>query len=89
MGLAVDIIKRDSQTYSESFIRSKLYSSIVATCLSVRTPIGQAEAIAHEFGVTPENVGCIVRREMASRTPRSNHPRSAHRDGKAFEHLSP
>lgn len=46
MGLAVDVIKRDGRTYSESFKRAKLHASIVATCLGVHTPIGQAEAIA-------------------------------------------
>jgi len=46
MRQAVDVIKRDSRTYSESFMRSKLHASIVATCLSVHTPIGQAEVIS-------------------------------------------
>lgn len=47
MGLAIDIIKRDGGRKSEKFSDEKLHASIVAACLSVRTPIGQAEAIAH------------------------------------------
>ena len=47
MNLAVDIIKHGGQRQSEQFMREKLHSSIVAACLSVRAPEGQAEAIAH------------------------------------------
>lgn len=47
MGQSVDIIKRDGLRDSERFLREKLHASIVAACLSVRTPVGQAEAIAH------------------------------------------
>lgn len=47
MSLAVDIIKRDNKKYSEPFSRNKLHSSIVATCISINTPEGQAENIAH------------------------------------------
>ena len=47
MNLSVDIIKRGGQRQSERFMREKLHASIVAACLSVRTPKGQAENIAH------------------------------------------
>ncbi len=47
MNLSVDIIKREGQRQSERFMREKLYVSIVATCLSVRAPKGQAEDVAH------------------------------------------
>ena len=47
MNLSVDIIKHGGQRQSEQFMRKKLHASIVAACLSVRTPEGQAEAIAH------------------------------------------
>ncbi len=46
MSHMVDVIKRDGKTY-ESFDRKKLHKSIVAVCLSVRTPQGQAETTAH------------------------------------------
>lgn len=44
--MSTDIIKRGGQV-SESFDRQKLHKSIVAVCLSVRTPRGQAETTAH------------------------------------------
>lgn len=43
----VDIIKRGRDAKSEPFLREKLHKSVVATCLSLRTPEGQAEIIAH------------------------------------------
>jgi transcriptional regulator NrdR family protein len=46
MNLSVDIVKRGNQRQSEKFMREKLHASIVAACLSVRTPEGQAEPIA-------------------------------------------
>lgn len=45
MSLAVDVVKRGNRP-SELFQRDKLHSSIVAACLSVQTPIRQAELIA-------------------------------------------
>lgn len=47
MVLSVDVIKRGGQRQSERFQRDKLHASIVATCLSVRTPEGQAITIAN------------------------------------------
>lgn len=46
MTLSVDVIKRGGQRQSERFMREKLHASIVAACLSVRAPEGQAEAVA-------------------------------------------
>ncbi len=46
MGLAVDIVKRSGKRDSEQFSTEKLHASILAACLSVRTPVGQAEVIA-------------------------------------------
>lgn len=47
MGLAVDIIKHGKKHRSEQFAREKLFASLVATCISVNTPVGQAEALAN------------------------------------------
>lgn len=47
VGPSVDIIKHGGQRESERFLRQKLHASIVAACLSIGTPVGQAEAIAH------------------------------------------
>ena len=44
--LNVSVIKRGGTRPSEKFIREKLQKSIVAACLSVHTPVGQAEATA-------------------------------------------
>lgn len=42
----IDVVKRGGQRPSERFSRDKLHSSVVAACLSVQAPVGQAEAIA-------------------------------------------
>lgn len=47
MVLAVDVVKQDGRRASESFERDKLHRSIIAACLSVKTPMGQAESIAN------------------------------------------
>lgn len=47
MSLAVDIVKREGRRPTESFERDKLHASILAACLSVRTPEGQADNVAH------------------------------------------
>jgi len=46
MSLGVDIIKHGGERPTERYKRDKLRSSIVATCLSVRAPEGQAEDVA-------------------------------------------
>jgi len=40
------VIKRSGQRATELFNEAKLLNSIQAACLSVRTPIGEAETIA-------------------------------------------
>jgi transcriptional regulator NrdR family protein len=47
MTLSVNIIKNNRMKTSESFNRDKLHTSIIAACLSVYVPDGQAESIAH------------------------------------------
>lgn len=47
MGTSVDVVKRGGHRPSEQFIRDKLHSSVMAACLSVKTPAGQAETIAN------------------------------------------
>lgn len=42
----IDIIKRDGLRPTESFIPDKLYASVRAACLSVRSPEGEAEITA-------------------------------------------
>ncbi len=43
---AILVVKRQGDRPTESFMRSKLHASVLAACLSVRTPDGQAEATA-------------------------------------------
>lgn len=46
MSGVVYVVKRQGERPTEAFKRSKLRASILAACLSVRTPEGQAEATA-------------------------------------------
>lgn len=43
----ISIIKRDGERSSEAFQLEKLHASILAACLSVRSPEGLAETTAH------------------------------------------
>ena len=43
MALIVDIIKHGGRRETEKYINDKLHRSIVAACLSVHTPEGQAK----------------------------------------------
>ena len=45
--LSTDVVKRGGKRQPEKFQRGKLHASIVATCLSVRAPEGQAETVAN------------------------------------------
>ena len=81
MTLAVDIVKRSGKRPSERFSQQKLQESIIAACLSVRTPIGQAEAIAKTVSESvirwldnkPEVTSHDIRR-IASRHLGAHHP---------------
>ena len=44
---AIDIIKQSGKRASETFAPEKLHHSVRAACLSVRSPEGEAETIAH------------------------------------------
>ena len=85
MGLAIDIVKRNGQRPSENFSKEKLHASILAACLSVRTPVGQAESIAHAVSESviswletkPEVTSHDVRR-IAAKHLRTHHPDAAY-----------
>lgn len=85
MGLAVDIIKRGGKRSTESFARDKLHASIVAACLSVRSPEGQAEATARAvcdavmvwLEQRPEVTSHDIRR-IASKHLAAYHPEAAY-----------
>ena len=79
------IIKRQGKRPSEAFQREKLHKSVLAACLSVRTPEGQAEATAtavcdavinwleHKPEVTSDDL-----RRKATETLASLHPDAAY-----------
>ena len=46
MQKTIDIVKRSGKRPSEPFSERKLHNSIVAACLSVRSPAGEADTIA-------------------------------------------
>lgn len=47
MGQVSFVVKRQGRRPTEAFSRDKLHASIMATCLAVKTPEGQAESIAN------------------------------------------
>jgi len=85
MGLAVDIVKRDGRRPTERFNRDKLHASIVAACLSVRSPEGEAETIALKvcdqviiwLELRPEVTSADLRRK-ATDTLEKFHPEAAY-----------
>jgi len=65
MDVLIDIVKREGERPSEAFDQKKLRASILAACLSVRSPEGEAETIAHK--VTSEVISwCLAKPEVTS-----------------------
>jgi transcriptional regulator NrdR family protein len=91
MNLAVDIIKHGGERQTEQFMREKLHTSIVAACLSVRAPEGQAEATAHAVcdaviiwlqqrpEVTSRDIRIIAARHLKSYHPEAAYLYEQHR----------
>jgi len=83
--LSVDVIKRAGKRPTEQFKREKLHASIVAVCLSTRTPEGQAEIIAksvcdvvEEWLEKRQEITSQDLRLIASKSLRSYHPEAAY-----------
>lgn len=82
---AIDIVKRAGRRPSEAFQRDKLHASIVASCLSVRSPEGVAESTAKSvcdaviiwLDTKPEVTSADIRR-VASATLERHHPEAAY-----------
>lgn len=80
-----DVIKRDGQRPTESFDPSKLHASVLAACLSVRTPEGEAMQIADKVcevvtqwcGAKPEITSADLRRKAAE-TLDIHHPEASY-----------
>lgn len=79
------IVKSGGKRASEEFQPEKLHQSIVATCLSLRTPEGQAEETARAVclevirwcGDRPEITSTDIRR-IASEVLAKHHPEAAY-----------
>ncbi len=79
------VVKRKGQRPSEAFQPHKLHASIVAACLSVRSPEGEAETIAHSvcsyieewLSIRPEVTSDDLRRK-ASESLAILHPEAAY-----------
>lgn len=71
MSVAADVVKAEGQRPTESYQRDKLYASVLAACLSVRSPEGEAELIAQKvcdavekwLGAKPEVTSGDLRRK--------------------------
>jgi len=85
MQQAIDIIKSSGKRASEQFNRNKLHASVLAACLSVRSPEGEAEmtaksvcdAIAIWLATKPEVTSADLRRK-ATETLEKHHPEAAY-----------
>jgi transcriptional regulator NrdR family protein len=81
----IDIVKRGGARATERFERNKLHASVLAACLSVRSPHGMAESAASsvcDMVITwcesrPEITSDDVRR-IASRHLELIHPEAAY-----------
>ena len=84
-GKAVDIVKRGGKRPSEPFARPKLHASVMAACLSVRSPDGVADATAGAvcdavivwLEAKPEVTSADLRRK-ATETLQRHHPEAAY-----------
>jgi len=85
MGKAIDVVKSGGKRPTESFDKSKLHASIVAACLSVRSPEGHAHDTAERVCETviiwcetkPEITSADIRRQ-ASKALETHHPEAAY-----------
>lgn len=85
MSLAVDVVKRGGRRPTEAFNRDKLHASVMAACLSVRTPEGTAhdtatrvcDALIIWCNDKPEVTSADVRRQ-ASKALETHHPEAAY-----------
>ena len=81
----IDVVKRGGKRTSERFDRDKLHASVLAACLSVRSPHGEAETAAHSVcdvviawtDSKPEITSSDVRRIAAGHLDRI-HPEAAY-----------
>lgn len=83
--MASDVIKRDGSRPTEAFDPAKLHASVLAACLSVRTPDGEAQQIADRVCETvarwcdtkPELTSADLRRKAAEALE-THHPEASY-----------
>ncbi|AHB42092.1 hypothetical protein RAAC3_TM7C00001G0229 [Candidatus Saccharibacteria bacterium RAAC3_TM7_1] len=81
----IDVVKRDGKRPSEHFNPDKLHTSIMAACLSVRSPQGEAsltaqtvcDAVEHWCGQKSEITSADIRRIASTHLERI-HPEAAY-----------
>jgi len=81
----IDIVKAGGRRPSERFNRDKLHASVLAACLSVRSPEGEAEEVANNvcdtvviwLNTKPEVTSADLRRKAAE-TLETHHPEAAY-----------
>jgi len=84
MASIIDIVKSEGKRPSEAYMRDKLHASILAACLSVRSPEGEAEMTAKKvclavelwLATKPEVTSADLRRK-ASEALEKLHPEAA------------
>ena len=82
---AIDVVKRSGRRPNEAFDRDKLLRSILAACLSVRSPEGEAETTASNV-VAAVIIWCEAKpavtshdiRRLASQHLERYHPEAAY-----------
>jgi len=84
MTLSIDIVKSAGRRPTESYKRDKLHASVLAACLSVRSPEGEAEMTTNKvcdvvekwLAAKPEVTSSDLRRK-ASEALEIHHPEAA------------
>lgn len=84
MASVIDIVKSEGKRPSEAYMSDKLHASILAACLSVRSPEGEAEmtakkvclAVEQWLATKPEVTSADLRRK-ASEALEKLHPEAA------------
>lgn len=85
MPLAVDVVKRYGRRPIEKFDESKLKQSIYAACLSIKTPVGEADSTSNAVvravivwvGARPTVTSSDIRRVTSTHLERF-HPDAAY-----------
>lgn len=84
-GKLIDVVKREGKRPTERFNRDKLHASVLAACLSVRSPHGEAETAANSVcdvvvtwcSAKPEVTSSDLRRVASTHLHRI-HPEAAY-----------